>query len=315
MTTPHWFHTIFFFLIGASSFAQRSGLPVSSRFHNRIDDLSATYQVEKFAQTISGDTGIHVSDRLIYRKAEYQRIADSLPYTPWLRTDIDGNGYTDLLLVGSWQRRHSVYCIMDSGGNNFTMHRLMPRGWPSFAFPEVIVKRKDVSIIFHWYEDGLKGLGKKKYDTLVYAYGGFIEKHQNNMQHHIGNIAFHVGYGWSGGFDISVDSTRHLAGMIRSIGQHTVINKDSIDIRTGVDTVVFHKILDIGIYTQLTGLLNYIGFESIGEKVGDVTTDVDNGTLYISYDKDRLKTINDNGLIGSYGLRRVYEIFFWLRDQ
>jgi hypothetical protein len=241
-------------------------------------------------------------------------MADTMPYTPYMKTDLDGNGYTDMLVVASWQKRRSIYCIIDSGQSRYSIRRIMPAGWPDFAFPIMKPIGRNTAIIFRTLQisDQKDGTRKMKSDTLLYLYGGFIEVNHNPSVYKINSVSFHVESFWSDGpFDASVDS----AGMVKVSKQIlrnriTDDHKGTLGSSVYKDSIVYRGILDKPTHVQLLSLLNYMNFAGIDSFAGVSAYDVPDGTLHIKYNDGLSKGIFDNWLQRSYALRRVYQILF-----
>ena len=73
-------------------------------------------------------------------------------------------------------------------------------------------------------------------------------------------------------------------------------------------TTISHKEFD-----ELKGLLNYIDFEKLEDTYKVLWTDDQTATLKITYDNGKVKMINDYGLKGTFGLKKVHELLFNLR--
>ena len=68
-------------------------------------------------------------------------------------------------------------------------------------------------------------------------------------------------------------------------------------------------------YNDIVNLLNYIDFESLKDNYSVSWTDDQTATITITYDNGKVKSISDYGLIGTFGLDRVYQLLFELRDN
>ena len=64
---------------------------------------------------------------------------------------------------------------------------------------------------------------------------------------------------------------------------------------------------------NLKDLLCYTDFPNLKNDYSLVSFHHPRGTLKITYDNGKVKTINDYGLVGTYGLKRVYNMIFNLR--
>jgi hypothetical protein len=68
-------------------------------------------------------------------------------------------------------------------------------------------------------------------------------------------------------------------------------------------------------YNDIVNLLNYIDFETLQDNFAVTWTDDQTATLKITYDNGKVKSISDYGLIGTYGLDRVYQLLYELREN
>jgi hypothetical protein len=66
-------------------------------------------------------------------------------------------------------------------------------------------------------------------------------------------------------------------------------------------------------FTEIIDLLNYIAFPNLKNEYAVSWTDDQSCTLKITYDNGATKKIDDYGMIGTYGLNRVYEMLYELR--
>ncbi len=68
-------------------------------------------------------------------------------------------------------------------------------------------------------------------------------------------------------------------------------------------------------YNDIVNLLNYVDFETLKDNYAVGWTDDQSSTLKITYDNGKVKSIEDYGLIGTYGLDRIYQLLFELREN
>src|ERR1035437_9123138 len=114
-----------------------------AKHHNKLDDINSATVIETLLTSINKDyNNFKVNSSLTFNdrfgsKAdkESQHLADSLKIKAWTKDDFDGNGYTDLLIVGNWYSNHSIICILDSGENKFFIKRITRRSFQDCTFP------------------------------------------------------------------------------------------------------------------------------------------------------------------------------------
>lgn len=68
-------------------------------------------------------------------------------------------------------------------------------------------------------------------------------------------------------------------------------------------------------YNDIVHLLNYMDFENLRNSYSVNWTDDQSCTLKITYDNGKVKSISDYGLTGTFGLNRVYQLLFALREN
>ena len=139
-------------------------------------------------------------------------------------------------------------------------------------------------------------------DTLIFKFGDFIEEKNVAANYRIEKIDYSTTgcYGTCPIFEMSIDSNRTASYVA------TRFNK-----KQGK----FKATLDSFNYGQLINLLNYIDFEKLNSNYSVGWTDDQRCYLKITYDNGKTKTINDYGLIGTFGLSRVYQLLFNLREN
>jgi len=76
---------------------------------------------------------------------------------------------------------------------------------------------------------------------------------------------------------------------------------------------IFNTTLSDNSFSEIISLLDYIDFPSLNDKYAVGWTDDQTCILTITYNNGQVKTISDYGLIGTFGLDRLYELMFNLR--
>lgn len=96
-----------------------SNLPV--KYHNKIDDITNARQVEELIGSLDNRLAkIKVNNTFKFEDIDYQALAESLKLAPFTKVDIDGNGYTDLIVTGNLHEP-AVFYVLDSGENRFSI--------------------------------------------------------------------------------------------------------------------------------------------------------------------------------------------------
>lgn len=235
----------------------------------------------------------------------YKKIADSLNVQPWTKADFDNNGMTDILVIGNWYD-HSVICILDKDGK-YEINRITRRNFQDCTFP--VVKKGKIKYFFEnepkrgkWDEPR-----KLKQITLVYKFGDFIEENQIPANHKIEKIEFSTSgcFGTCPVFNLTINSdktAKWYAKMYNKIKNKEVSGN-------------FNSKITEDKYNDIVNLLNYIDFETLQDDYAVNWTDDQTASIKITYDNGKVKSIRDYGLIGTYGLDRLYQLLFEIREN
>lgn len=244
------------------------------------------------------------STQKFYEDDGSNKLAVSLGVKAWVKTDLNNDGLTDLLLLGKWHSIKHLIAVLSNRDADFQLHFLNKGPFDNLYFPIVDTLDNAIVLILH------KGaeISKEKQgeivrtDTLVFKFGAFIELNNTIENHSIKRIEFSTTmcYGRCPVFELLVadDKTAYYNA--------EMYNKITGEFRTTIDS---------SSYNLLIKLLNYIDFSRLKDEYSVRWTDDQSCTLMITYDNDKTKTIYDYGLVGTYSLRRVYEILFSLREN
>lgn len=277
-----------------------------SHKENYIDSVQNAQQINELISKI--DTlykDFKVNDKMMFTDKNCQRISDSLRVQPWSKADFDNNGLTDILIVGNWFG-HSVICILDKE-SKYEIKRIA-KGLINFCtFPIV-----DNDKIKYFFESESESGNRNepwilKQITLVYKFGDFIEFNRKPANHKIEKIEYSTTfcYGTCPVFNITIDSNKTamwVAEVYNKINNQEVTGKFK-------STITEEK------YNNIVDLLNYIDFENLKDNYEVNWTDDQTSTLKVTYDNGKVKTIEDYGLSGTYGLNKLYRLLFELREN
>lgn len=246
-----------------------------------------------------------------YRTDEYcRRIADSLDITKsFYKADFDNNGYTDLLAIGNFYN-FKILIVMNGQNDSLKIKSLTRRNFQECTFPKIIndtIIRYYQMIQSDWRESGTPTKTLKFVD-LVYKYGDFIEYNTKVKDYSIQKIEYQTTecFGTCPMFFISIDKNRQ--GIFKA-ESYNIEKRDSKKVILGT----FHTTLKKNSFKNIINLLNYIDFPNLKDNYTVPWTDSQTSTLTITYGNGQVKKIRDYGLIGTYGLDRLYELLFELR--
>lgn len=297
--------TIFSFL---TCLAQtNTGRPGPTKHHNKIDDIKTVGQVQKLLKSIDKHyADFKVIDPTTSTDKNCKRVFDSLKIKPYTKADFDNNGYTDLIVVGQWSDP-SIVCIFGEGENKFSINRLTRRSFQDCSFPVVHTNGNQHIIDYYYFKesedwrqyDTTKDLQSKK---LIYKFGDFIEYNYLPKDYIIQKIEYATTmcFGACPVFNLTINSDHSAV--------YNALKYNEPDGK-------FNVAVDDKSYAELPGILNYIDFPRLKDSYRVGWTDDQTCTLKITYDHGKTKTITDYGKIGTYGLNRVYDIIFALRQN
>jgi hypothetical protein len=282
-----------------------------SKHHNKLDDFDTAKEIQKLLAVIDTDYSDFKVDTMLQYKNEYGRGDDSVSHSlakrlkvkPWVKADFDNNGYTDVLVVGNWYG-HSVLVILDSGENRFYIKMITRRSFQEPTYP-VLTMIGSNSVIFDYTRKrytSAQAETELETDTLIFRYGNFVEYHNIPAQHKIEKIEYETGFcfGSCPVFSMKITSDRKA-----------IYEGNNYNFPDGK----YRGIVDSAHYNMLTSLLNYIHFTELDSGYFVTWSDDQDCTLIITYDGGKIKKIDDYGLLGTYGLNRIYSILFDMRDD
>lgn len=242
----------------------------------------------------------------------------------FIKADFDNNGYTDLLAIGDNRQIISLGENGEEISHDFTTIVLMnfnneykiidinkSRFYP--IVPKVEYTNNEAFLVVYSSTRLLTDLKKFKESKtkLTFKFGNFIEYNADPKKHSIEKIEYSTNgcFGTCPVFKLEINKN-HTA---KFVAQHYNFDED-MDHYTDKDEGKFKTTISEKEFNELIEILNYIDFSNL--KNYSVTwTDDQTSTLKITYDNGKVKTIYDYGLVGTYGLKRTYEMLFDLRKN
>jgi len=289
------------------------GLSYNSVLHrsNFIDSIQTAKQITDLISKIDHSyKKFQVNESLKfennYSGKNYKKIADSLNVQPWTKADFDNNGMTDILVIGNWYDHTVICCILDKNGK-YEINRITRGIFQDYTFP--VVENGKIKYFFESEPEPGKWEKelKLKQITLVYKFGAFIEENQVPANHKIEKIEFSTSgcFGTCPIFNLTINSDKTAKWYAERFNK--IKNKE-------VSGNFNSKITEDN-YNDIVNLLNYIHFETLQDDYTVDWTDDQAAKVKITYDKGKVKSIRDYGLIGTYGLERLYHLLFALREN
>jgi hypothetical protein len=279
---------------------------------NQIDSIQSAKEIEALLSKTDERLKIFkVMSDLKFPDKSCQKTADSLKISPWAKADFDNNGLTDLLVIGCNGHEFLAVCILDEGNNKYNLIFLTRRAFEDCSFPLVRTDDGSVKIEYFYFsyltdknEPFTQHLLKK---TLVYKFGDFIEDTNNQGNHSIQKIEYSTSgcFGRCAVFDLEISPNRAALWGAERYNQ----------IKNKVFSGTFKTTLDSSRYKQIIDLVNYIDFEKLDQNYEISWSDDQTAIITITYDDGKTKTIRDYGLFGTFGLNRLYNLLFDLREN
>jgi hypothetical protein len=270
----------------------------SVKFRNKIDEIKNDADIDKLLESINKKQFevFIVKENLEIKNQKCRELAESVQAKSWTKADFDNNGYTDILIIGDNYGLSSIV-ILDKGNNNFEIKALTKGIFPSCSFP-VVQNKKPQPVIFYYTDES-----SEAHKTLIYKFGDFVEINDSPKTHRIEEIEYKTSgcFGTCPIFELTIDSNH------QAVYKPIAFNKKKKGTFKG--TIRSFE------YDELVGLLNYIDFADLRDSYSVNWTDDQSSFLSITYDDGKVKKINDYGLIGTFGLSRVYKILFDLREN
>lgn len=236
-----------------------------------------------------------------------KRISDSLNITKTMyKCDFDNNGFTDMMVMGDFFG-FNIFVVMNFGNDSLQLNRLTRRSSQNCVFPKII---NDSKIDFYYVTEPDR-MSKEKpiltKKTLVYKFGDFVEYNKNPGNYDIEKIEYQTSmcFGTCPKFHLDIADNRKAIFNAENYNRET---RESKEIQGKFETTI-----NVKEYHQLVDLLNYINFPNLKDNYAVSWTDDQSCTLRITYNNGKTKEIKDYGLIGTYGLDRLYQLLFELR--
>lgn len=285
-----------------------SGQPGNQHLHktNAIDSIQNTTQIARLlAKADERYKNIKIDEEIQFTGENCQKHADSLKIQAWTKADFDHNGLTDLLVIGSGNG-NPVLCMLDKG-QTYEVNRITRSHFQECTFP--VVENNKIKYYFEGYPE-IRTWDEKpvlKEKILIYTFGDFIEENKNPANHTIEKIEYSTGpcYGNCPVFYLTINSDK-TAKWFAEV--YNYIAKQELE-------GTFQTKITQNKFDEIIHLLNYIDFEKLKDTYSVNWTDDQTSTLTITYDNGKTKSIKDYGLLGTYGLDRVYQLLFELREN
>ena len=237
-----------------------------------------------------------------------KRMSDSLHITrSFYKADFDKNGYPDLLVIGE-NYGFEIVIVMSYGNDSLNPYRLTRKSFQECTFPKILE-----NTIIRYYYMSIPGRMEKnrkaslQFANLVFKYGDFIEYNPLPKKYSIERIDFKttICFGTCPVFNISINGDKSSSFEAQEFNKQTDTSAEI--------TGTFKSTLEDSSFNEIINLLEYIDFPSLKDEYSVSWTDDQTSTLTVTYNNGKIKTITDYGMIGTFGLDRLYQLLFALR--
>lgn len=255
------------------------------------------------------------------------RIGDSLKINEYYyKADFDNNGLVDFLLIGddhNCDESRSIRCnfcslvLMSFPKDSVKMHNIN-LGDGCFV-PKIAQKNNQTVLQIYNRRRGVlsaKGNNVEQH-TLIYKCDGFIDYNKRPVKHSIEKIEFSTSgcYGTCPVFSLVIDKERNSTFFAErfNFGTEEENMKKMSSFFNNNREGTFKTVMTEENYNQILALLEYMNFANFQNKNMLYEEDSGSSILKITYDNGKEKIIEDYGIVGSYSLRKLYELLFELR--
>ena len=323
---------LFVFISCQKEIGNRIPFIKAKKIETEIDRLNTSKEIEEF---------IHKNDTN-YKKFKLRKIQDfarderdnvnkilankvraNQSYT---KVDLDNNGYTDLLVIGDnfgvWgsgkngetiSQDFTTIVIMNFNNNYKIIDINKSRFYP--IVPKVEYVNNQPFLMIYNVKETFHQNKRSKTESktkLTFKFGDFIEYNENPKKYNIEKIEYSAGPCFGSCPIFKLEISKNKAAVFNA--QHYNFNED-MEQYSSKEEGIFKATISQKEFNELIEILNYIDFSNLQKSYSVTWTDDQSSELKITYDNGKIKTIDDYGLIGTYGLKRTYEMLFNLRKN
>ncbi|WP_342644756.1 DUF6438 domain-containing protein [Mucilaginibacter sp. CSA2-8R] len=282
---------------------------------NAIDSLQTDHDVELFATRIVKEfyqfkklVAVAPSTDFINQNTNCDSIALRWKGKNWQKADFNQDGKTDLFVIlHEDNSRFQPYIIMDDGPRGFTLHNLKRSLSYTCELARVAAIGQQPALLYYYIKEEptrqiLNNLDHIQVNTLIYKFGGFVEYNRHPQPIAVNTIYLKTFGAWAGNsdFELTIRSDgkaiyKPLAWTSKKTQQTGIIAPDRLK--------------------EITGLLSYIRLRQLKSSYAVTWSDDQTAILKISLANGSVKTIDDYGLRGTFGLSHLYKLLFDLRTS
>ena len=246
----------------------------------------------------------------IREKLNCDSIAHKWNINNWEKVDFNGDNKTDLIVTGFWYD-FDVFVAIDKGDNTYQLIQLPKNSSQNCALGKPLKNNSEQLLLFYQQRNGYYDAVKRNFvpertssiDTLVYKYGGFVEKQKTSASYDVSAIEYHTSGAWI--HNSPVYKLRIAQYEKKPFGVVSSNSKQVIEV-TGADK---------GLVTSIVDLIQYINIKALRSKYRVTHFDATTMYLKITFKDGTVKEIEDYGMNGTFGLNQLYQLLLLLNKS
>ncbi|MFP9116666.1 DUF6438 domain-containing protein [Flavobacterium sp. RNTU_13] len=326
---------LLFFLLAVTACTNQESIYKASLTPTRIDSLTTNAEIEQYI----GDCDS------LYRKFTLQKVQDIVCIScdtlldnlanrlnidfSWQKADLDNNGYTDLLATGTnktygnwnfdpnreveYSKEFNAFVIMNFGPEKTKLFDLTEGHYPSIV---ARVEYDSLKPFVGVYTPKLNAFLKESRrpetkSKLTYKFGNFIEYNPAPKEYDIEKIEYTTTpcNGECPLFSIIIHENGDAIFAANKYNYTLPWQKGKLISGTFKTTIKDENL------EELITILNYTDFPNLKDNYNVPWTCDRSGVLKVTYNDGQTKTIDDYGVQGTYGLRKLHSLFHELRTN
>jgi hypothetical protein len=282
---------------------------------NKVDDLKTDKDVAVFITSL--DTRFHQKNSQfvvmptddIIKSLECDFNIKAFGIKNWEKVDFNNDGLTDLLVIGYWHE-YTSYVAIDKGNNKFKLISIYYSPFSGCEITRVSKINGSPVLLFHTNKGEVNPNEKRLYmlkeipitDTLIYKFDAFVELNKDPSEYKIASIKFETTrcFGTCPVFSIEINKSGNATYNAGIYSQQEGVFK------TYINSNALKEIYD---------LINYTSIKKLKDDYEVNWTDSPTCFLTVKFSDGTEKKIKDYGELGTFGLQKLYAIFFDLRNS
>lgn len=318
---------LFFFVIFSCN--KKIKFIKTKRILSEIDSLNTKKEIEQLVgkidslyqkieiKPIQDITFRNCNDSIIKELAKRKNVNFEL-----VKVDFDNNGLVDVLFIGNnktytnencnpkleveFSKEYNTLVLMNYGKNKYKLLDVSEDKYYPIV-PQVIIEQSQCFLRI--FKPKILNSRKivKRYETvskMTFKFDHFIEYNPNPAEYNIEKIEF-ASKGCAGtcpAFNIAISDSREALINAKSFNYSSEWQKGKFMEGN------YSAIIKENDFKKLKNLLVYLDFPTLKNNYSLVSFHHPEGKLTITYNGGKVKTINDFGLVGTYGLKRAYNM-------